>query len=170
MSVAKEIYDDTASFGRIWALISAIIASIMGLAAIIGGIYILARKSSPSGTVGTVIKVNGDDYGECRVINTGNNIINYSCVLTVRYTLNGVETDTNVSYFGPVLYMVGSSINIDGHGGVIDKGIPKWAGGLMIFMGFVVAGGAWFWYWAARNYKPVAAASGVGGMLNMIRG
>lgn len=168
MGVGDDIYDSTASFGRFWALVGAIIASLIGLGLFIGGIYILVKKpdSDKVGVKGTIVKVNGNDSGQCAVSDV------VICGLTVQYEYEGKSYTKNFNYSGKVAYYVGLDIDV-----YIPKGKPldaslelpiqNWMGTLMIVISLFLVGGAWFWYWAARKWKAVAAAEGAGGLFNL---
>ena len=46
MGVGPEIYSGAASFGRVWAIIGAVIGTFFGIIMIVGGIALLAKKKT----------------------------------------------------------------------------------------------------------------------------
>lgn len=162
-SLGSEIYSDAASFGRVYAIISAVVASLFSIMFIIGGIYIIYHKSHLKSVTGTVTS---DSF--CTQLDKNS----ASCSVHYTYTLNGEN------YFGTstssIDYKKGDKITVwydPNHPGVhreID--IPsKTIGVVAIIMGILIAVVAWVGVYVTRKYKFAAAASGVSGGIEMIK-
>ena len=170
-SVGSEIYSGAASFGTVWALIGAVFATIIGTAMIGFGIYILIHKSTREAFPATVMYINGPNGPPCQ--KTQDNPVQYSCTVTVKYSNWPKPIDIN--YTGNELYYVGEQITIyakkgDPNDVTLSKGTPPSTGWMLIILAVIIIIGSWFWYWAARRWKFVAAAQGVGGVLNIVSG
>jgi hypothetical protein len=168
MGIGQEIYDSTASFGRIWALLSAILGTIFGLVMVIAGIYFLVKKPDRYAVDGKVLKINGNEKGVCPL--AGNM---YNCNMTIQYTYKDELYNTDIYYNAPRQYNVGDTISVyvltsNPKDIVVGEPVPRWFGGLLLVFGLIFIAAGWFWYWASRKWKPVAAAEGVGGMYRII--
>jgi len=167
-SLGSEIYNDTADFGKLWVLISAIIGSIIAIVMIIIGIYILASKNNNTKISATITKINNDATGIC-------DTKDLNCTITVSYIYNNIEQTKNISKPNSVqVYKVGDTIDVyvNNNGSVSgDQNTPpKIMGGVLIIIALIILASSWFWYWASKKYKVVAAAQGIGGVLNIATG
>lgn len=173
MGVGKDIYDSTASFGRIWALMGAIFATIIGLGMIALGIYLVVRKPDRDMVHGRITKINGLDTGRCQTVQNTQNSSTFSCTITVQYVYDGQTYVADVNYNGSTFYAVNQVIpvyvlKVNPTSITISEPIPKWFGGVFIGVGAFLALLSWFWYWAAKKWKVVAAAEGAGGLLGIV--
>jgi len=171
-NLGDEIYSGAASFGIAWALIGAIFATIIGIGMIVGGIYILIHKDKLIDIQATITQINGGS-GPCSKIT--DNPIQYSCSITLEYKYNGITYTGVQNYTGNANYYIGEVITIrinpnNPNDISLNNPIPKWIGWILIVFALLIIIGSWFWYWASRKWKFVAAAEGVGGALNIISG
>lgn len=178
-SLGQELYSGTASFGRMLALFSAIIGTIIGVGAIIGGVYILSKKRDTySKVVGKIIQINGESSGSCAsTLFQGPSMDdNTSCVITVVFTYNGKTYQHDINYNGAIDYSVGREVDLyiknnDPNNVVVSKKeIPRFIGWILIGFALLIIFGGWFWYWATTKSKVAAAAGGVGGLLSAVSG
>jgi hypothetical protein len=175
--IADEIYSGTASFGRVWALISLIMAIIICIVLIIAGIVIImkSRKSEIVETQGIITAINGSTDPQTKCGNPSDNDNIHTCSITVKFTISDVDRYADINYTGSYYYFVGKRVNLyiknDGkyNDVSLDKPTPAFVGGILIFVGLLILGGSIFWYWASRKWKVVAGAEGVSGMLHLIR-
>lgn len=170
-STGSEIYSGAASFGIAWALIGAIFATIFGVILFAVGIYFVVHKSDRTAFPATVLYINGPGGPVCQ--KTQDNPIQYSCTITIKYS--GWANPIDINYTGSQVYYVGEKITVYAKKGnpsdvTLNKPIPNWVGWLMMAGALLMIGISWFWYWASRKWKFVAAAEGVGGALNIISG
>jgi len=170
-SLGSEIYSGAASFGTVWSLIGAIFATVIGTIMIASGIYLLLRKDDRNSFPATVLYVNGPNGPPCQ--KTQDNPVQYSCTITIKYS--GWSSPIDINYNGNQLYYVGEKVTIYVKKGnptdvTLSQGVPKWGGFVLIGIAIFIIAGSWFWYWAARKWKFVAAAEGVGGVLNVVSG
>lgn len=166
MGIGEEIYSGTASFGRVMAVISAVIVTILALVFIGMGIYILVKKEKDSVT-GTVLSADCDPYGSDNR--------RYNCVLKVSYEIDNVVYSKTVNTSGETFYTQGSSIKLyynkdDPHDVSADEPPPKAVGWIFIGVAVVVAIIAWVWVWLTRKYKAAAAFQGMGSGLSIMTG
>jgi len=163
-SLAEEIYAETAAFGKIWALISVIMGTIIGVALLIIGIYILTLKSEVTKVSATITKINNSTTNICQ---------DFNCTITVTYTYNDIEETKDVNNLTKKVYRVGDNIDIyiDNKGSISmeNSEIPKTLGVVLIIISIVILPTSWFWYYASKKYKTVAATQGVSGILSIIR-
>ncbi len=169
MAIGEELYDSTASFGRFWALLSAIIGTLIGVVLIIGGIYLLVKKQDRDAIEGKIIKINGSETGQCQ------NSDVLTCILTIQYAYNGQNYVSDIDYNGKTMYFAGQTATVyvlqtDPHSATVEQPVPKWMGGVLLGFGLLIALGGWFWYWASTKWKVVAAAEGAGGLLKVVSG
>lgn len=104
-SLGSDLYSGAAGFGRIWAVISAIFATLVGVIFLIAGIFLVVSKPAPQ---------KRDDPPQ--------------------------------------------------------KGSPKVAGGICIFVAIMIITMSWLMVYLTRHSKFAAAAYGTGAGINMIRG
>jgi hypothetical protein len=169
-SLGDQIYSGSAEFGVIWALIGAIIATIIGVCMIIVGIYILVKKSTLQQVSGTVVSVDPPSCG----VGSGNPTT-YSCNITVSYLVNTTHLQKIIWYSGSVIYSPGQSITVyynpsDPGDASLSGPVPHFIGGILILFGLLIPIGSWFWYYMSRRYKFVAAAEGMAGAYSLITG
>ena len=154
-SLGQEIYSDVAGFGRIWSLIVAIIATLIGIVMIVFGFVILFKKTPPKKKViGTVVSVNPP-------------------TITVSYNIGNGKFQKTLSYSGAP-FNIGQQINIyydpnNPNDSALNPPIPRYVGAILIIIGILVSGFAWLWVYLARKYKAVAAAEAISGGISLIR-
>lgn len=169
--VGEEIYSGAASFGVFWALLGAVMATIVGIILIIAGIYILASKSDRNSASATVVAINGQTNGSCQ--KTQDNPVQYQCTVSVKY--DGWKDPIDINYSGNNSYYVGEKLTIyvkknDPSDATLNPPVPKWFGIIAIVVGLIIPAVAWFWYWASRRWKFIAAAEGASGAFKIISG
>lgn len=170
--VGKEIYDDTAKFGLVMALIGAIIATIIGVLFIVIGIYFVNKKlvytaSTTNGTAITSVS------GCTRSDGVTNCTVNYTYTINKNpYTISGQSTSdeslcNNCNECGSDSQ---EECNITGFTVWYDPTTPKnsqlssdsthvlgWIG--IVFGLFLLIVG-WVSYYLKRKYKAYAAIGG----------
>ena len=170
--VGKEIYDDTAKFGLVMALIGAIVATIIGVLFIVIGIYFVTKK-----LVYTATTTNGTAITSVSGSTKSDGVTN--CNVDYTYTVGGkTYTKQNQSISDEALCNYGSncsdqdSCNITGFTVWYDPTTPNnsqlnsdgthvlgWIG--IVFGLFLLIVG-WVSYYLKRKYKAYAAIGGVG--------
>lgn len=151
-NVGNKIYSGAASFGLAWSFIGAIICTIFAVIMICGGIYMLFIKIEKIQAKVTYVKdkeitVNFDYKGSNyqKTINSNKN--SYTVGENIYVCMN--EKDKNVD-----------NVTLECN--------PKKTGGLLILGAIIFAGFGWFWYWAVRRWKFLAAAQGVSGAVRLL--
>lgn len=162
-SLGSEIYSDAASFGRVYAIIGAVFASLFSLMFIIGGIYIIYHKSHLKSVTGTVTS---DSL--CTQLDKNST----SCSVNYTYTIK--DKNYSGTSTSSTSYKKGNKITVwydPNHPGVHSEiDIPsKTIGVVAIIMGILIAIAAWVGVYLTRKYKFAAAASGVGGGIDIIK-
>lgn len=173
-SLGADIYSDTASFGKVWAWISAIFISIIGLPFLIGGIYIAVRKIVESRVSGAVKSINGSSTGQCQQQQNDGNNTQYSCTITVGFTFQGKDYTQDISYQGSQAYIVGQQVpvyvdNNDPSQVSLTATLPRWVGFIMIAVVVVLVSVSWLWVYLSSRYKAVAAVEGAAGITRLFK-
>tara|TARA_Y100000389_G_C17462232_1_gene522696 strand:+ start:3583 stop:4101 length:519 start_codon:yes stop_codon:yes gene_type:complete len=168
-SIGNELYSDTISVGRIWAIISAITGTLFGIFFIIVGIYVIQHKSHLKSIKGDVVK-----DSDCNTaIDNGNQYTR--CSTTVSYNINGKEYPNKIVNTESTKFTQGKN-NITLWYSPTDpekpeySPTPTWAGWIIILIALLVIFGAWFCVWLTRKYKMAAAAVGASGIYSIITG
>lgn len=165
-SVGNEIYDDASSFGRFWAKFIFVIAVIMGIILIVGGIYILAGKNISSDHY--VAKIESIYPDPCPYVAGDKN--DYQCNVTVIYN-DGTPKKQKIWYKGNMQPTIGDNINIYKRDNrfSMDASPSKSTGVLMIVVGVIIPLIAYFIVYMTKRNKFFAGAVGVGGALDLVR-
>jgi hypothetical protein len=173
--LGSEIYSGAASFGKVWAIIGAVMSTLIGIGMIIIGITILVHKDRNPHTTATVIACPKPDNNCCDAWTDANNVRQYSCVLQVKYNVNGKDYTKVINTTGTTQYNVGSTVPIS-----YDPNNPQdvktsfppphWLGWVLIVLALIVIFGSWVWVWLTRKYKFAAAAQGVAGGVHLLKG
>jgi len=174
-SLGEEIYSGTASFGRVMALISAVISTLIGIALIIGGIYILSYKDKDKSIMAKIIDCPQPNNLCCDSWIDNNGGRNYNCILQIEYTVAGKQYKEVINPVGSTQYSKGGVIKIrydPSNPSQVKLGSPPphWLGWVLIAIGVFIPIMAWIWVWLTRKYKVAAAAQGVGTGLSVITG
>lgn len=160
--LGDEIYSGAASFGVLYSLIGAVLATIIGIIMIIGGLYLLTKKVEYDQVEGKILNLS------CR--NVENN--NQTCSINISYKYNDKEENKFINYTGKNTYIISQKlpvyINKNSNTASIEAPFPKWGAALLAIFGLIIIMSGWFWYWASKKYKFVGAASGFGGFINII--
>lgn len=168
-SIGNEIYSDTASFGRIWAIISAITGTLIGIFLFICGIYVIQHKSHLKSTKGDVVK-----DSDCNtILDNGNQYT--KCSTTVSYNINGKEYPNKIVKTGSTEFKQGKNNITIWYSPATPENpeyspAPTWIGWVIILISLLLVFGSWFWVWLTRKYKMAAAAEGASGIYSIITG
>ena len=164
--LGDEIYSGSAAFGRVYTIISAVITTLISIAMIAIGIYMLVQKSNPQ----IEAKI---ENAECNRYSGEKNEVFYSCTLSVRYTVDGNEYTGTVHESGKTHYMKGEIIKLE-----YDPANPhkikanpvpkKTIGWILLSIGIVLLFMAWLWVWLTQKFKFAAASTGVATGVGMI--
>jgi len=180
--LGQEIYTGAADFGVAWALIGAITGTIIGIIMIIGGIYVLMHRNDYTPVQGKVTLINGSATGQCQSSlihasngSSSNDTTVFNCLVTVQFSYKGEDRKADISYSGNKGFYVGQVTTVyvrtnDPEDVSLNGSIPGWVSAITISFGLVIAIGGWFWYWASKRWKFVAAAEGASGAWHIIRG
>lgn len=166
-NLGEEIYSGAAGYGKISAIISAIIATFISICMVIGGIYVIKNRSKMKSVDGDI---NGNS--DCKVI-TSNNNVSTVCSTFVTYTVNGTVYDKILTQTGSTSYIDKQKVIIWYNPETPNKpdmeptGVG--VGYLIIILAIIICIGAWAWVYITRISKFAAAASGVSDVLNMFK-
>lgn len=168
-TLIKETADDTASFGKFYTLMSAIIFTIISLGLISMGLYFLFKKPDRIKAQGQILAIDGDKNGSCRI--TQYNPQLFRCNLQIKYSYNQKEYETNIDYEGNNKYYYNEPITIyiknDNYNDVsLSEPMPKKDAILMVILPLIFLPLAWFWYYAATKWKTVARGRGLKGIFS----
>jgi hypothetical protein len=163
----ETLYDGAAVFGRVMALVSLIIGSVIGIILIVVGFYLIFKKNKYTGSVLATVKT-----ASCTVGSGKEPVIN--CNLGVEYVVAGKTLTANIVTIGKI-YQVGEKIPIrydeanpsDVSMNIIGTGLM---GGILIVIGFFVILMVSLYYYFVTKYKFAAATSGIGVGVDIISG
>ena len=165
--LGDEIYSGAASFGRIWAVISSILVTIIAIFMIIGGVYIIIRRSK-------MLSVSGEVIGnsQCNVTQTGNNLSTI-CTTLLTYTINGNLYDKISTQTGTTSYTDKQQVTIWYYPDTPNKPelspIPITAGYFLIGIAIILCIFSWLWVYITRKSKFAAAAGGIAEAWHLLR-
>jgi hypothetical protein len=151
-------YKTSATIGRLIALLSLIIGLVIGIIMIIVGIVLLVKKGKYTEKTTAIIK-----SSSCQGI---------QCSTVVEFTVQDKIVEATVSTIKP--YNRGESMSIlynkNNYKDVaIKTNSKKFAGWLLMIIGFILILGVSVYYYIVQKFKVVAAVTGVGNMINFIK-
>lgn len=160
------VYSGAAEFGKVWTIFSAVAASFLAVAMILGGIYIIYHRAHLVSVKGKVTK---SSYN-C-VTHTNNNVTTKSCQVNVAYSIDGKTY--NKTFSSSTMYKVDDDVFVyydpsDPTEAEIDP-VAKWIGWALIGGAIFIALSSWIWVWLVERYKFLAAAQGVKGVYDILR-
>jgi len=166
-SLGNRVYSGTASFGRLWAVIQAVIATIVGIIMVIVGAYIIKHRSD-------MISINGSVLEKSSCVTRMNNGETYRiCKTKIEYEIDGEKYTKEISTGTSEFEKGEDNITIWYSPVEPDKPeydpAPTWSGWMIIIISILVVLGSWFWVWLTRKYEVVAAAKGASGIYSMFR-
>ena len=166
-SVGEQIYSGTASFGRIWAVVSAIFGTIISIGLLIIGIYIIRHRSHLRSVPGHVTKDSrcNTDYSRDHKVTT--------CKTPISYEVDGVKYNPTVDS-GSSEYTNGADVTVWYSPGSPDRPelnpASKLVGWALIAFSLLVCIGVWVWVVVTRKSKFAAAAGGATELVSMVTG
>lgn len=172
-SVGNRIYSGAVEFERIKTLIFAIIATVIGVCAMIFTVPMIFKKDTiTTETNATVIK----SICSQTISGSGNNTrITYTCSLTLNYTVNGNVYTQSLTVNHPISYVEGSVIKIkynpNNPNEISEKGLSTSSTGIIftcIALCIIISG--WIWWYMTRKYEAFAAFQAVSDVSSAIRG
>lgn len=165
-SLGDQLYSGSAQAGKIFTLFSLIVAVVFSIVALIVGIVFLTKKNVyTQQTTATITAAN------CSIIPQTST---YNCNLTLQYNVKGQEYTPTVQVDSQIMYTIGSKITIyynpdNPSSFTINQINYRVIGIILIVSAIVMVGIAYFWYWASRSSKFIAAGAGVAGVWNLFR-
>ena len=167
-SFGDEIYGGAATFGRIEAWIGAVVATLLGLAMLVGGIMLATSHNVYTGKVqGTITQA---ICSQSQIPNQG---ITYNCSLVVQYVVNGTPYLLNTSVSSGTNYLQGQFISVNYNptnpaDAQVNYGSAHLTGWILIGVGLFIIVVSWLWVWVTYKSKFAAAAGGVAAGAGMI--
>jgi hypothetical protein len=171
------IYTGASDFGQWTALLSAFLATLIGLLAIGVGIYLLVEDSLRTQKVqGTVESVTCSGTTSST---TSSSTSSGSCLIDVRYVVQRKTFTRKFAVDNPTTLQKGSTVTLfvdpkDPQDNVVldignaNNNAASIAGGVLIGVGLLILIVGWIVYYLTRRYKFFAAAEGVGEAANII--
>lgn len=168
-STINNLYQDSASFGKSYAVVSAIIVSLLALISfVIGMVELFKKNTHDKSIVATVLSATCTQ-------NPSSQPIDYDCNLVLQYTVDGKQYKTPLEIaYSNISYKINDSIKILYNssdptdivpGDTIN---PKTLGWILIIVGVVVLAMAWLTVYLTRKSKFFAAAAGASGAYHML--
>lgn len=168
-TLTDEIYSGTASFGRIWAVVSAVLGTLMGIFFMVVGVYVIFHKSHLKSTDGDVVK-----DSECTTTTEDGKTYTH-CSTTVDYKVNDQEYTNKQVDTGSTKFVQGTK-NIEIWYSPAKPENPEYNpipvsfGWVIIFISLLIVISSWFWVWLTRKYKMAAAFEGATGIYSILAG
>lgn len=166
-SVMGTVYTNAAQVGRFWVIFRAIVTTLVGIIAIVIGVYVLIQHYTKKETTGIVL-----EPSSCLTdvdVNNGKKV--RLCNTKVEYEVDGENYVREIPTGTSTFEKDGDNIQIwyhpDKPGKPEYERIPEWVGWVIILITVLVIIGAWFWVWLTRKYQLIAAAEGVSGISSM---
>jgi hypothetical protein len=153
-NVVGQIYSGAADLGRVYAIIGVVIGTLIGIAMIVGGSYVLYKKDPFTASVtGKVVS------RSCFASN---------CSIGVTYNVNGIAYNAGFTVAIQDPYVVGSSITVwydpsNPNSSEVQRLPHDVLGWGLIVGGVVIIALVWFTLFLSRRYKFFAAAEGAYG-------
>ena len=168
--IGQELYTGTADFGRIMAIIGAVIATLIGIGMIIGGIVALHHTTTRTAQVQGEV-TNNNPCTPTAV----NNVVKYNCIIDVTFTLsakvytaNFINNNSNINYRkGDAITVYYDPKNPSDNGLLSDN--SKIVGWVLLGIAPFIILFAWLWVYITRKSKVAAAAGGVASIFDMFR-
>ena len=165
MGIADSIYSDTAGFGKLYALWSAIIGTLIGIILIIVSIIAFRHKitltSKTSGVVNEAPNCNKDSDN------------NESCSFKVKLKATGETVNIDTNYV--VNYKLGDKINTiyynpdDTSKAALEPDNETMLAIILLIMGIFAIIIPWVIVWLTNHFKAFAAVEGAEGVYNIFR-
>ena len=160
MKTMQPVYDVTASIGIVYAIFSAVMATIICGIAIYAGVWVKNMNSDKTEkTIGTIT--------EAICSNTKND---KSCIVTINYKVKDVEysvsTTTTIVNKGQTLDIFYDPNNPNNFS--ISNNTTNTIGWIIIIIAIIILLLSWGWFIMTIFFKPVAAATGVGAVADAI--
>lgn len=168
--VGQEIYSGAASFGRGYAIFSAIMATVISLILIGVGIWLLFQKDPDTKSVQAKV-----DDAQCTFVPASkNSSSSWSCLVTVTYEVDGKKYTNKLTSDGQTQYQKGQIITIhynpqDPQQSELTPIRYKLFGGVTLGIGLFIILASWGTVWLTRRYKAFAAVEGASGLWHMFR-
>lgn len=168
----ETLYSGEATFGRINAVIGAVVATFIGIILVVVGIFLMFHKSHLKKIRGEAARNSQcnqsqtcDSKGSCHTT--------YACTTPVKYTVGGKDYRENLST-GSTSYETGDEVtfyyNPSDPTAIESAPAPPWIGWAMIALALVVVFSSWAWVYVTRKSKVAAAVGGTAATVGAIRG
>lgn len=156
------LYTGAATFGKVWSIFSAVAATLIAIAMILGGIYIIYHRAHLVSVKGKVTKSNYDCVTQKNT---------KTCQVNVEYSVS--DKKYNKTFTASSTYKTGDDILVyydpsDPTDSEIEP-IQKWVGWALIGGAVFIALSSWIWVYLVERYKFLAAAQGVKGVYDILR-
>lgn len=175
MSYTERAITASATIGRVYAVISAIFGTLIGLAMIISGIYIMKHRSHLKTTKGIVVPLSEDSEigSECQTTKSKKGSTSLSCVSYVSYKIGENEYSHVQVNTGSSRHNVGDELTLyydpkNPENPEVNP-IPKSIGLGILIGGVFVLFGSWLWVYLTMESKDIAAVGGAVTVAKMFR-
>lgn len=169
-----DLYTGVAQFGRITAIIGAIVATIAGLIMFGFGVHILVSKSDKVKTSAKVVTASCDQWTQNQQSdNSFSSRVMYNCDLDIQYLVDGKWVNGKLHINSERHYKNGDNFSIYYHKNNPDSidisgPTPHALGWVLVVMGILFVAGSWLWVWLTHRYKLAAAVQGTESGIEML--
>lgn len=168
-TLGSDVYSGVATFGKIRAVIGAIVGTIVGIAMFIFGVMLVLHKTNLTQTTQGVIT--NDPL--CQVSKTNNLLWSCSNIM-VTFTVDGKTYNITTSADSEAKYVKGENVTVYYQAGKpsnasLSSDNTHFLGWFLVVMSLFILFFSWLWFYASMKYKAVAAVGGVEGIADIFR-
>ena len=169
MGFINNAYSATSNFGKIKAIISAVVTTFIGIIMIIIGIYFIKKISILTSTAtATITQLNGDYCIQNNNIWTCNMNVSFKDAIGKSYTINNIQSSSQNNYTS------GETIRIyyepdNPNNASLQSDNTHTIGYILIIIAIIIMSISWIMVWLSQHYKIFAAAEGVSGIADVLK-
>jgi hypothetical protein len=162
--LGNRVYDDAGAAGKILAVWGAVVATLLCIGLVAGGIVLLLKANSKKSTTGIV---NGNST--CKTI-TINNKQSNSCTTSITYKIDEKEYP-NIPVIGNIAYIDQQKVAVwyspDNPNQPELETLSAFVPYLLFGLGLIIFISAWVWVYVTRKSKFLSAGVAGGAVANM---
>ena len=168
MGFINNAYSATSDFGKIKAIISAVVATIIGIIMIIIGIIMIKKISILTSTAtATITQLNGACIQNNNIW-TCNMNVSFTDSTGKSYTINNLQSSSQNNYTS------GETITIyyepdNPNNASLQSDNTHTIGYVLIIIAIIIMSISWIMVWLSQRYKIFAAAEGVSGIADILK-
>lgn len=169
-SLSDKLYSGTVAYGKVQAIMGAVVGTVVSIVLIITGLVLVKRKAKLTDTINAVIVSDPfcNQYAD-------SSLVKFRCNnISLKYTVNNKEYTLNTSTDSTIKYTKGLNVNI-----YYDPANPSYAsmtsdnvkplGWIFFGFGTLMLVSAWTWVFLTQKYHVAAATGGIASVINTVK-